>query len=68
MMKSAAKICTEDLPAYAETDYPTAGFWLERDPIAAHGQIPFRARSRRELYDQTRDQGAEHNLAAALRR
>jgi arylsulfatase A-like enzyme/Flp pilus assembly protein TadD len=54
-----------DLPAYAETDYPHRAFgWSSIRAMRTDKYLFVRA-PRRELYDQRRDQGAEHNLAAA---
>jgi arylsulfatase A-like enzyme/thioredoxin-like negative regulator of GroEL len=54
-----------DLPAYAETDYPHRAFGWSSIRSMRTGKYLFVRAPRRELYDQSRDQGAEHNLAAA---
>ncbi len=59
VQKSAA-----DLPAYAETDYPHRAFGWSSIRSMRTGKYLFVRAPRRELYDQTRDQAAEHNLAA----
>ncbi len=62
-MKSAQK-STEDLPAYAETDYPKRAFGWSALRSLRTGKYLFVRAPRRELYDQTLDLGAEDNLAA----
>jgi arylsulfatase A-like enzyme/predicted Zn-dependent protease len=54
-----------DLPAYAETDYPHRAFGWSSIRAMRTGKYLFVRAPRRELYDQSLDQGAEHNLAAA---
>jgi arylsulfatase A-like enzyme/predicted Zn-dependent protease len=54
-----------DLPAYAETDYPHRAFGWSSIRSMRTGKYLFVRAPRRELYDQSRDQGAEHNLAAS---
>jgi len=41
--------------------------WMERAAIPAHGKIFVRAGARRELYDETADPKAAHNLATELK-
>ena len=53
-----------DLPAYAETDYPHRAFGWSSIRSMRSGKYLFVRAPRRELYDQTRDQNAENNLAA----
>jgi arylsulfatase A-like enzyme/thioredoxin-like negative regulator of GroEL len=53
-----------DLPAYAETDYPHRAFGWSSIRSMRTGKYLFVRAPRRELYDQTRDQDVEHNLAA----
>ena len=53
-----------DRAAYAETDYPHRAFgWSAIRSLRAGKYLLIRA-PRRELYDESRDQSAEHNLAA----
>jgi predicted Zn-dependent protease len=55
----------EDLPAYAETDYPRRAFgWSALRSLRA-GKFLFVHAPKRELYDQTQDKSAAHNLAAS---
>jgi tetratricopeptide (TPR) repeat protein len=64
LMKSAPKTGA-DLPAYAETEYPHRAFGWSGLRSLRTGKYLFVRAPRRELYDQTRDQPAAHNLAAA---
>ena len=61
-MKSGQKP-RADLPAYAETDYPHRAFGWSSIRSMRTGKYLFVRAPRRELYDESRDQGAEHNLA-----
>jgi arylsulfatase A-like enzyme/thioredoxin-like negative regulator of GroEL len=63
LMKAGQKT-GEDLPAYAETDYPHRAFGWSSIRSMRTGKYLFVRAPRRELYDQTRDRDAEHNLAA----
>ncbi len=54
-----------DLPAYAETDYPHRAFGWSSIRSMRTGKYLFVRAPRRELYDESRDQGAEHNLAVS---
>jgi arylsulfatase A-like enzyme/Flp pilus assembly protein TadD len=54
-----------DLPAYAETDYPHRAFGWSSIRSMRTGKYLFVRAPRRELYDQTRDQEAAHNLATS---
>lgn len=54
-----------DLPAYAETDYPHRAFGWSSIRSMRSGKYLFVRAPRRELYDDARDPGAEHNLATA---
>src|ERR1700694_5235079 len=63
LMKSSQKLAA-DLPAYAETDYPHRAFGWSSIRSMRTGKYLFVRAPRRELYDQTRDQDAEHHLAA----
>jgi arylsulfatase A-like enzyme/Flp pilus assembly protein TadD len=56
---------TEDLPAYAETDYPRRAFgWSALRSLRAGKYLLVHA-PKRELYDQSEDKNAAHNLAAS---
>jgi len=61
--KSAQKPAA-DRPAYAETDYPHRAFGWSAIRSMRTGKYLFIRAPRRELYDEARDQSAEHNLAA----
>ncbi len=54
-----------DLPAYAETDYPHRAFGWSALRSMRTGRYLFVRAPKRELYDETHDQGAQHNLAAS---
>src|SRR5207247_6393145 len=54
-----------DLPAYAETEYPHRAFGWSALRSLRTGKYLFVRAPRRELYDQSRDQSAEHNLASS---
>lgn len=55
----------DDLPAYAETDYPHRAFgWSALRSLRA-GKYLFVQAPKRELYDQSQDKDAAHNLAAS---
>jgi Flp pilus assembly protein TadD len=63
--KSAA--ATEDRPAYAETDYPHRGFgWSSLRALRA-GKYLYVQAPERELYNQTIDPGATHNLVSTTK-
>jgi len=53
-----------DRPAYAETDYPHTAFGWSALQSLRTGKYLYIQAPRRELYDQTVDPEAEHNLAA----
>ena len=61
----AGPAAAADLPAYAETDYPHRAFGWSSIRSLRTGKYLFVRAPRRELYDQSRDQSAEHNLAAS---
>jgi arylsulfatase A-like enzyme/predicted Zn-dependent protease len=62
LMKGSQKGAV-DLPAYAETDYPRRAFgWSALRSLRA-GKYLFVHAPKRELYDQSQDKGAAHNLA-----
>jgi arylsulfatase A-like enzyme/Flp pilus assembly protein TadD len=64
LMKGTQKT-TDDLPAYAETDYPHRAFgWSALRSLRA-GKYLFVHAPKRELYDQTQDKHAAHNLATS---
>jgi arylsulfatase A-like enzyme/Flp pilus assembly protein TadD len=60
-MKSAQKVAS-DLPAYAETEYPHRAFGWSALRSMRTGKYFFIRAPKRELYDQSHDSGAEHNL------
>ncbi|HYM75830.1 MAG TPA: sulfatase-like hydrolase/transferase [Candidatus Dormibacteraeota bacterium] len=53
-----------DLPAYAETDYPHRAFGWSALRSLRSGKYLFVHAPKRELYDQSQDKDAAHNLAA----
>jgi len=57
---------TDDLPAYAETDYPHRAFGWSALRSLRTGKYLFVRAPRHELYDQSQDKSAAHNLAASL--
>ena len=61
---TSAQAPVENLPAYAETDYPHRAFGWSSIRSMRTGKYLFVRAPRRELYDESRDQGAQHNLAA----
>ena len=63
LMKSAARPAA-DLPAYSETEYPHRAFGWSALRAMRTGKYLFVRAPKRELYDQTRDADAAHNLAA----
>jgi arylsulfatase A-like enzyme/Flp pilus assembly protein TadD len=64
LMKGSQK-GAEDLPAYSETDYPRRAFgWSALRSLRA-GTFLFVHAPRRELYNQSQDKSAAHNLAAS---
>jgi arylsulfatase A-like enzyme len=64
LMKGSQK-STEDLPAYSETDYPRRAFgWSALRSLRA-GKYLFVHAPKRELYNQSQDKSAAHNLAAS---
>jgi arylsulfatase A-like enzyme/Flp pilus assembly protein TadD len=65
LMKPAAKAAADDLPAYAETDYPHRAFGWSSLRSLRSGKYLFVRAPRRELYDESRNQNADHDLAAA---
>jgi arylsulfatase A-like enzyme/Flp pilus assembly protein TadD len=64
LMKPSAKP-PGDLPAYAETDYPHRAFGWSALRSMRTGKYLFVRAPKRELYDESADTGAHHNLAAA---
>ena len=63
-MKSSPK-ASGDLPAYSETEYPHRAFgWASLCSLRTGKYLYVRA-PKKELYDQTVDKAAEHNLAAS---
>ena len=63
LMKASQKKA-DDLPAYAETDYPHRAFGWSALRSMRTGKYLFVRAPKRELYDETHDKAAEHNLAA----
>jgi len=63
-MKSSPKAAA-DLPAYAETEYPHRAFGWAGIRAMRSGKYLYIRAPKRELYDQTVDKTAEHNLAAS---
>jgi arylsulfatase A-like enzyme/Tfp pilus assembly protein PilF len=64
LMKGNTK-AAPDLPAYSETDYPHRAFgWSALRSLRENKYLFVRA-PKRELYDQSQDKGAEHNLAVS---
>jgi arylsulfatase A-like enzyme/Flp pilus assembly protein TadD len=61
-MKSAQN-GTTDLPAYAETEYPHRAFGWSALRSMRTGKYLFVRAPKREVYDQSSDLAAEHNLA-----
>jgi arylsulfatase A-like enzyme/thioredoxin-like negative regulator of GroEL len=66
LMKANPKT-PEDLPAYAETDYPHRAFGWSALRSLRTGKYLFVHAPKRELYDQTQDKAAAHNLAESSR-
>jgi len=64
LMKGTPKT-VEDLPAYAETDYPHRAFGWSALRSLRTGKYLYVHAPKRELYDQTQDKGAARNLAAS---
>jgi arylsulfatase A-like enzyme/Flp pilus assembly protein TadD len=64
LMKGSPK-ATNDLPAYAETDYPHRAFGWSALRSLRTGKYLFVRAPKRELYDQSQDQSAAHNLEAS---
>jgi len=64
LMKASPKI-PDDLPAYAETDYPHRAFGWSALRSLRTGKYLFVHAPKRELYDQSLDKAADHNLAAS---
>jgi arylsulfatase A-like enzyme/Tfp pilus assembly protein PilF len=56
---------SRDRPAYAESDYPHRTFGWSSLRSLRTGKYLFIEAPRKELYDQTADPKAEHNLSAA---
>jgi arylsulfatase A-like enzyme/Flp pilus assembly protein TadD len=64
LMKGSQK-ATDDLPAYAETDYPHRAFGWSALRSLRTGKYLFVHAPKRELYDQSKDKNADQNLAAS---
>jgi arylsulfatase A-like enzyme/Flp pilus assembly protein TadD len=66
LMKSApGSKPADDLPAYAETDYPHRAFGWSSLRSWRSGQYLFVRAPVRELYDESKDHGEQRNLAAS---
>jgi arylsulfatase A-like enzyme/thioredoxin-like negative regulator of GroEL len=63
LMKGTPK-AAEDFPAYAETEYPHRAFGWSGLRSLRSGKYLFVQAPKRELYDQSQDKEAAHNLAA----
>lgn len=63
LMKPGQRLPPE-LPAYAETDYPHRAFGWSALRSLRTGKYLFVRAPKRELYDESQDKGAEHNLSA----
>jgi choline-sulfatase len=63
-MKAARKDA-DDLPAYAETDYPHRAFGWSALRSMRTGKYLFIRAPKRELYDESYDGGDQHNLASS---
>ena len=63
LMKGVQK-AAEDLPAYAETDYPHRAFGWSALRSLRSGKYLYVRAPKRELYDQSQDKDAAHNLVA----
>jgi arylsulfatase A-like enzyme/Flp pilus assembly protein TadD len=64
LMKGSPK-ATDNLPAYAETDYPHRAFGWSALRSLRTGKYLFVRAPKRELYDQSQDKRAAHNLEAS---
>jgi arylsulfatase A-like enzyme/thioredoxin-like negative regulator of GroEL len=64
LMKGGPK-APPDLPAYAETDYPHRAFGWSALRSLRTGKYLFVHAPKRELYDQSQDKNAAHNLAVS---
>ena len=63
-LKPAKNGEADDRPAYSETDYPHRAFGWSSLRALRTGKYLYIQAPQRELYNQTSDAGAEHNLAA----
>ncbi|PYX51146.1 MAG: hypothetical protein DMG79_04065 [Acidobacteria bacterium] len=64
LMKGNQKVA-DDLPAYAETDYPHRAFGWSALRSMRTGKYLYVRSPKPELYDQSQDKDAAHNLAAS---
>jgi tetratricopeptide (TPR) repeat protein len=64
IMKGSPK-AIDNLPAYAETDYPHRAFGWSALRSLRTGKYLFVRAPKRELYDQSQDKSAAHNLEAS---
>jgi arylsulfatase A-like enzyme/Tfp pilus assembly protein PilF len=65
LMKPAGKSSPDNLPAYAETDYPHRAFGWSTLRSLRSGKYLFVRAPQRELYDQSSDRNAERNIASS---
>ncbi len=65
LLSTLAPLTARDRPAYAESDYPHRTFGWSSLRSLRTGKYLFIEAPRKELYDQTTDPKAEHNLATA---
>jgi choline-sulfatase len=65
VIRAGARQKFPDQPAFSETDYPRKAFGWSSLRAWRTGKYLFVEAPRRELYDQTVDPDAEHNLAAS---
>src|SRR5258708_1654011 len=63
-LRKGGEKATADLPAYAETDYPHRAFGWSALRSLRSGKYLFVHAPKRELYDQSQDKNADHNLVA----
>jgi len=62
---ASAAAAWHDRPAYSESDYPHIAFAWSALQSLRTGKYLYVQAPKRELYDQTADPGAEHNLASS---
>jgi arylsulfatase A-like enzyme len=62
---TAAEIAVPDRPAYAETDYPQRSYGWSSLRALRTGKYLYIKAPRQELYDQSTDPNAQHNLSSS---